>query len=131
MKKKSKMESFKEDRAKGRNAFADASVDGRSYSQLETMENSLRQYRDMIMITRGGIGIGMFLFTFLTFALSIVIKGFTGFTIGVMVVSLIVILLTVIDVVRVMLISNHVLERIAKERDTRVKEILKQGDESE
>lgn len=131
MKKKGKMESFKEERTKGRNAFADASVEGRSYSQLETMENGLRQYRDMIMITRGGIGIGLFLFTFLTFALSIVIKGFTGFTIGVMVVSLIVILLTVIDVVRVMLISNHILERIAKERDTRVKEILKQGDGSE
>lgn len=125
--KKSKMEMFKEERAKGRNVFADASVEGRTYAQLETMENSLRQYRDVILMTRAGIGIGLFLLAFLMFTVSLVIKGFTGFTFGILAVALIIALLTAIDVIRAVLISNHILDRIAKERDTRVKEILKQG----
>lgn len=131
MKKKSKMEQFKEEKAKGRNVFADASVEGRTYAQLESMENSLRQYRDVILMARAGVGIGLFLLTFLVFAMSIVIKGFGGFTFGVLAVSLIIAILTAIDVMRVVLISGHILTRIAQERDKRVKEILKLGDGTE
>ena len=126
--KKSKMQTLKEERTKGRNAFADASVEGRSYAQLETMENSLRQYRDMILMTRGAVGACMFVISFLTFTLFLAIKGFTKTTFGILAVSLIIMVISVIDIVRVVLISSHILDRIAKERDTRVKEILKQGD---
>ena len=129
--KKSKMELLKEERIKGRNVFADASVEGRTYAQLETMENGLRQYRDVILMTRVGIGVGLFLFTFLLFAISIIMRGFTGLTFGFLAVSLIIAILTVIDAVRVVLISGHVLDRIAKERDARVKEILKIGGTAE
>lgn len=125
------MELFKEERNKGRTVFADASVDGRSYTQLETMENSLRQYRDVILMTRAGVGVGLFLLAFFLFAVSIIVRGFSGFTFGVLAVALIIAVLTAVDIVRVVLISSHILDRIAKERDTRVKEILKQGDVNE
>lgn len=125
--KKSRMELFKEERAKGRTVFADASVDGRTYAQLETMENGLRQYRDVILMTRGGIGAGLFLLTFLMFAIFLIMRGFTGLTLGFLIVSLVIAILTVIDIVRAVLISSHILDRIAKERDARVKEILKIG----
>lgn len=124
MKKKSMIESLKEDRNRGRKQFSDSSVEGRTYLQLESMENGLRSYRDAILMTRGGIGLALFLITFLTFTVSLVMRGLTGFTFGVLAVSIIIVLLTAVDVLRVVFISAHVLERIANERDFKVKEIL-------
>lgn len=125
MKRKSMMENLKSERYHGKIAFADSSVEGRTYTQLESMENGLRQYRDAILMTRGGIGVGLFLLTFLTFTISLVMRGLTGFTFGVLAVALIIAVLTAIDIVRVVLISSHILDRIAKERDMKVKEILR------
>lgn len=129
MKKKGMIESLKEDRNRGRKQFSEASVEGRTYLQLESMENGLRSYRDAILMTRGGIGLALFLIVFLTFTVSLVMKGLTGFTFGVLAVSLIVAILTVTDVLRVVFISSHILDRIAQERDYRVKEVLHLGDE--
>lgn len=125
MKKKGMIESLKEDKNRGRKQFADSSVEGRTYAQLESMENGLRSYRDAILMSRGGLGLALFLILFLTFSVSLVTRGLSGFTFGVLAVALITAILTVADVLRVVFIAGHVLDRIAQERDIRVKEILR------